>query len=143
VREGRTARHRARTRESIGGCVGRIELDGLSLDSGAESFATRGGAVAELLESLRLADDIEKPNPRAPGSSGPPRAAARRRAAARTGLLGIPANPLGDDVRRIIGWTARPRLRRPTHADPHDRPRAQPREASCASAWATPCSTAS
>ena len=34
-------------REELGGCVGRIELDGLTLDSGAESFATRGGAVAE------------------------------------------------------------------------------------------------
>ena len=23
----------------------------------------------------------------------------------KTGMLGIPANPLGDDVRRIIGWS--------------------------------------
>ncbi|MEV1128455.1 protoporphyrinogen oxidase [Agromyces sp. NPDC049794] len=91
--------------EGIGGCVGRIELDGLSLDSGAESFATRGGAVAELLESLQLSDDIEKPNPAGawlvmPGQNGIPDAAPMPR----TGILGIPANPLGDDVRRIIGW---------------------------------------
>ena len=92
-------------RESIGGCVGRIELDGLSLDSGAESFATRGGAVAELLESLGLADDIEKPNPAGAWLVWP--ASGSRLDAAplpRTGVLGIPANPLGDDVRRIIGW---------------------------------------
>ncbi|WP_448002234.1 protoporphyrinogen oxidase [Agromyces bauzanensis] len=89
----------------IGGCVGRIELDGLSLDSGAESFATRGGAVAELLGSLGLSGDIERPNPAGawlvmPGPNGAPDAAPMPR----TGILGIPANPLGDDVRRIIGW---------------------------------------
>lgn len=92
-------------RDAIGGCVGRIELDGLTLDSGAESFATRGGAVAELLERLGLGDDIEKPNPAGawlvwPGPGGTPDAAPLPR----TGVLGIPANPLGDDVRRIIGW---------------------------------------
>jgi len=92
-------------RDAIGGCVGRIELDGLTLDSGAESFATRGGAVAELLEQLGLAGDIEQPNPAGawlvmPGPGGKPAAAPLPR----TGVLGIPANPLGDDVRRIIGW---------------------------------------
>ncbi len=92
-------------RDRLGGCVGRIELDGLVLDSGAESFATRGGAVAELLASLGLEADIERPNPAGawlvmPGASGTADAAPLPR----TGLLGIPANPLGDDVRRIIGW---------------------------------------
>ena len=53
----------------FGGCVGRIELDGLTLDSGAESFATRGGSVAELLESLGLDDDDRRRRtPRARGS---------------------------------------------------------------------------
>jgi protoporphyrinogen/coproporphyrinogen III oxidase len=92
-------------RESIGGCVGRIELDGLSLDSGAESFATRGGTVAELVESLALSDAIESPNAAGAWLVWP--ASGRRLDAAplpRTGMLGIPANPLGDDVRRIIGW---------------------------------------
>ncbi len=92
-------------RAELGGCVGRIELDGLSLDSGAESFATRGGAVAELLDSLGLADDVESPNRAGawlvwPGSGGRLDAAPLPR----TGMLGIPANPLGDDVRRIVGW---------------------------------------
>ena len=93
-------------RAAIGGCVGRIELDGLTLDSGAESFATRGGAVAALLEQLGLADDIAEPNPAGawlvmPGRDGRPDAAPLPR----TGMLGIPANPLGEDVRRIIGWS--------------------------------------
>ncbi|WP_173922612.1 NAD(P)/FAD-dependent oxidoreductase [Agromyces sp. Marseille-P2726] len=91
--------------DQLGGCVGRIELDGLTLDSGAESFATRGGAVAEMLTTLGLEGDIEKPNPAGawlvmPGPSGGTDAAPLPR----TGMLGIPANPLGDDVRRIIGW---------------------------------------
>ncbi|MET4159244.1 protoporphyrinogen oxidase [Agromyces sp. PvR057] len=94
----------------VGGCVGRLELDGLTLDSGAESFATRGGAVAELIADLGLSDAVESPNPAgawlvwpAGGQRGP---GAKLDAAPlpRTGMLGIPANPLGDDVRRIIGW---------------------------------------
>ncbi len=93
-------------RDELGGCVGRIELDGLTLDSGAESFATRGGTVAELLERLGLADEIVDPNPAGawlamPGRNGAIDAAPLPK----TGMLGIPANPLGDDVRRIIGWS--------------------------------------
>lgn len=93
---------------TAGGCVGRIELDGLSLDSGAESFATRGGAVAELIESLGLADEVVKPNPAGAWLvwGGAASGAVRPQAAPlpKTGMLGIPANPLGDDVRAIIGW---------------------------------------
>ena len=93
-------------RDELGGCVGRIELDGLTLDSGAESFATRGGSVAELLETLGLDGDIVDPNPAGawlvmPGPHGGVDAAPLPK----TGMLGIPANPLGDDVRRIIGWS--------------------------------------
>ncbi len=91
--------------DRLGGCVGRIELDGLVLDSGAESFATRGGGVAGLLASLGLDADVARPNPAGawlvmPGADGARDAAPLPR----TGMLGIPANPLGDDVRRIIGW---------------------------------------
>lgn len=88
-----------------GGCVGRIELAGLTLDSGAESFATRGGTVAELIGQLGLDDDVVTPNP-----SGAwlvmagPRGGLAAAPLPKTGMLGIPANPLGDDVRRIIGW---------------------------------------
>ncbi|MGR0218964.1 protoporphyrinogen oxidase [Agromyces sp. ZXT2-6] len=90
--------------ERPGGCVGRIDLDGLALDSGAESFATRNGSVAALAERLGLADHVEKPNPSGAwlvwGEGDTPKAAPLPR----TGVLGIPANPLGDDVRAIIGW---------------------------------------
>lgn len=86
-------------RPEVGGAVGRHELAGLTLDSGAESFATRGGAVAVLADELGLRDRVVTPDPRGawvqlPQGAGPlPRA----------GLLGIPADPWAADVRRTIG----------------------------------------
>jgi oxygen-dependent protoporphyrinogen oxidase len=82
-----------------GGVVGRHEVDGLDLDAGAESFATRGGVVAALAAELGLADRVVVPEPhgawvRLPGGAGP---------LPRTGLLGIPADPWAPDVRRTIG----------------------------------------
>ena len=59
--------------ERPGGSVGRIELDGLVLDSGAESFATRGGAAAGLIEHLGLADRVVSPNPAGASSTHTPR----------------------------------------------------------------------
>src|SRR3954470_10194106 len=49
--------------EHLGGSVAPLELDGLTVDAGAESFAVRGGHVAELLDDLGLADDVVQPNP--------------------------------------------------------------------------------
>lgn len=82
-----------------GGVVGRHEVDGLLLDAGAESFATRGGVVAALADELGLADRVVAPEPhgawvRLPHGAGP---------LPRTGLLGIPADPWAPDVRRTIG----------------------------------------
>jgi oxygen-dependent protoporphyrinogen oxidase len=82
-----------------GGVVGRHEVDGLRLDAGAESFATRGGVVAALADELGLADRVVAPEPhgawvRLPHGAGP---------LPRTGLLGIPADPWTSDVRRTIG----------------------------------------
>ena len=82
-----------------GGVVAGHEVDGLRLDAGAESFATRGGAVAALAEELGLGDRVVVPEPhgawvRLPHGSGP---------LPRTGLLGIPADPWAPDVRRTIG----------------------------------------
>ncbi|MDR5701632.1 protoporphyrinogen/coproporphyrinogen oxidase [Agromyces aerolatus] len=90
---------------TAGGCVGRIELAGLTLDSGAESFATRGGGVAELIEHVGLEGDIVKPNPAGAWLAMPgPKGGVVAAPLPKTGMLGIPANPLGDDVRAIIGW---------------------------------------
>ncbi|GEA86981.1 protoporphyrinogen/coproporphyrinogen oxidase [Cellulomonas cellasea] len=82
-----------------GGAVGAHEVAGLTLDTGAESFATRGGSVAELAGELGLAARVVLPEPlgawvQLPGLAGPlPRA----------GHLGIPADPWAEDVRRTIG----------------------------------------
>ncbi|MHC6593281.1 protoporphyrinogen oxidase [Arthrobacter sp. C152] len=82
-----------------GGCVGSHEVAGLTLDSGAESFATRSDAVSGLAAELGLADRIVAPRPggawvQLPG--GP-------RELPKTGVLGIPANPWDPEVRRSLG----------------------------------------
>ncbi|WP_353815191.1 protoporphyrinogen oxidase [Agromyces sp. SYSU T00266] len=90
--------------ERPGGCVGRIEVDGLALDAGAESFATRNDSVSKLVERLGLADAVESPNPAGAWLAWGDRGERRAARLPRTGVLGIPANPLGEDVRAIIGW---------------------------------------
>ncbi|GAA1058770.1 protoporphyrinogen oxidase [Agromyces bracchium] len=87
-----------------GGCLGRIEVDGLALDAGAESFATRNDSVSKLIERLGLADAVESPNPAGAWLVWGDRNGRRAARLPRTGVLGIPANPLGEDVRAIIGW---------------------------------------
>jgi oxygen-dependent protoporphyrinogen oxidase len=82
-----------------GGCVGSHVVAGLTLDSGAESFATRSDAVAGLAGELGLSDRIVAP--KAGGAwvqlpDGP-------RERPKTGVLGIPANPWDPEVRRSLG----------------------------------------
>ena len=82
-----------------GGCVGSHTVAGLTLDSGAESFATRSSAVADLAAELGIADGIVAPNPGGAWvqlPDGP-------RELPRTGVLGIPANPWDPEVRRSLG----------------------------------------
>jgi oxygen-dependent protoporphyrinogen oxidase len=92
--------------DTLGGFVASHEVAGLRLDSGAESFATRGGekgkpgAVATLVADLGLGDSIVTPNPRGAWVQLPDRAAPLPKLS----LLGIPGAPLADDVRRILGW---------------------------------------
>jgi oxygen-dependent protoporphyrinogen oxidase len=86
-----------------GGCVASVQVsglpDGLLLDGGAESFATRTSAVADLLREVGLGQEIVQP--RRLGSwaqhpDGPvPLPAA--------GLLGIPVDPWAADVRQAVG----------------------------------------
>ena len=88
----------------FGGCVGRHEVAGIRLDSGAESFATRSTAVPELIEELGLAPDVVLPNPAGswlqlsaedlPAGAQPMPA---------SGILGIPADPREPDIARALG----------------------------------------
>jgi oxygen-dependent protoporphyrinogen oxidase len=84
----------------VGGCVGRHEVAGIRLDSGAESFATRGGHVAKLLEELGLADAVVQPNSAGAWLRLPDRTVPLPKG----GMLGIPSSPLASDVVCVIGW---------------------------------------
>ncbi|SDK33540.1 oxygen-dependent protoporphyrinogen oxidase [Cryobacterium psychrotolerans] len=93
--------------DAVGGAVAGHEVAGMTLDSGAESFAVRRNTVAEFIDGLGLSGEVIAPNPAgawlhlpangsAPGSVSVP--------LPRAGVLGIPGSPLADDVRRVIGW---------------------------------------
>ena len=89
-----------RPSSAVGGVLSAHRVGGLTLDAGAESFATARPAVTELLAELGLADRIVAAEPgRAPGS-GTGRAARRCR---RPGCSAFPGHPLAADVRRVIG----------------------------------------
>ncbi|SFN41113.1 protoporphyrinogen oxidase [Mycetocola miduiensis] len=84
-----------------GGNVATRTIAGIRVDIGAESYATRGGTVRALVDSLGLADAVVRPAAagawvRLPDGRSVP--------LPKAGLLGIPSNPLADDVRRVIGW---------------------------------------
>ena len=85
--------------DAWGGCVGSHAVAGLTLDSGAESFATRTSAVADLAAELGIAGGIVAPNPGGAWvqlPDGP-------RELPKTGVLGIPASPWDPEVRRSLG----------------------------------------
>ncbi|MEO8219466.1 MAG: FAD-dependent oxidoreductase [Specibacter sp.] len=87
------------TAVSWGGCVGRHEVAGVVLDSGAESFATRNSAVADVAAELGLADKIVTPNPAGawvwlPEGPVP---------LPKTGILGIPSDLSAPEVRAALG----------------------------------------
>ncbi|MBD3942505.1 FAD-dependent oxidoreductase [Microbacterium sp. NEAU-LLC] len=89
--------------DRLGGTVARHEVAGIGLDAAAESFAVRGGVVAALLEELGLQDDIVAP---APGPAWLQPMSGDPLPLPATALLGIPADPLADDVVRVVGGTA-------------------------------------
>ena len=83
----------------LGGTVSSHTVGGLILDSGAESFATRGGTVAALAEEIGLGPEIVTPGPdgawlqRVEGAVPLPA----------TSLLGIPGWPVASDVIAVVG----------------------------------------
>lgn len=87
---------------AFGGVVRSAEVGGITLDVGAESFATRGGIVRALLAELGLADQVVAPNAAGAWVAGVPGIGAAP--LPKGGILGIPDNPWAPDVRRVIGW---------------------------------------
>lgn len=94
--------------DRLGGQLASVTVAGIQVDAGAESFATRGGAVAALAAELGLSADIVRPLESPAwlvgrhGRSHPLPAA---------GVLGIPADPRAADVVRAIGTVASWRAR--------------------------------
>ncbi|GAA4167915.1 FAD-dependent oxidoreductase [Gryllotalpicola koreensis] len=89
----------------LGGSVQRLDLtlaDGeqLTVDAGAESFATRGGHVAAYLDELHLGDQVVQPNPAGAWLQLPGKAVPMPKG----GMLGTPAVPLASDIIAAIGW---------------------------------------
>ncbi|MFG6402969.1 protoporphyrinogen oxidase [Microbacterium sp. P04] len=89
--------------ERLGGVIRSAEVAGLTLDVGAESYATRGGTVRALVDELGLADAVTTPNPAGAWVAGLPGGGAAPLPSG--SILGIPANPWAPDVRRVIGWS--------------------------------------
>ncbi|WP_435747853.1 protoporphyrinogen/coproporphyrinogen oxidase [Microbacterium sp. PMB16] len=89
--------------DAVGGAIRQAELDGVVIDAGAESYATRGGHVRALLGELDLTDRIVAPEAGGAWLAGIPGVGAAPLPVG--GLLGIPANPFQEDVRRVIGWS--------------------------------------
>lgn len=96
-----------------GGVVRPLRIgDDLVLDRGAESFATRGGAVAELAHELGL--EVTDPNPAGSwlvfgdGAAPTPQGT----------LFGIPADLQADDVVRVLGEDGAREAARDADLDP-------------------------
>lgn len=95
-----------------GGCVRSHTLDGLVLDAGAESFATRAPAVAHLAGELGLTVVAPTQSP-AWLHAGP----GRDLPLPKTGLLGIPGDPTATEVVDALGPEAAARAAEDLDAD--------------------------
>jgi oxygen-dependent protoporphyrinogen oxidase len=87
----------------LGGAIRTADVGGLTLDVGAESYATRGGSVRALATELGIADRVVVPAGGRAWLAGIPGVGAAPMPAG--GVLGIPENPFAPEVRRVIGWS--------------------------------------
>nr|WP_246093562.1 FAD-dependent oxidoreductase [Microbacterium kyungheense] len=86
----------------LGGVIGTAEASGLRLDVGATCWSTRGGAVRRLVDDVLPDAVVVRPRDDTAWIAGLPKGAAAPLPPET--LLGIPANPWDEHVRRIIGW---------------------------------------
>jgi oxygen-dependent protoporphyrinogen oxidase len=89
--------------DRLGGAVSHHVVGGLVLDAGAESFATRRGAVAALATDLGLGAELVAPTERGAWLQPVDRDTVPIPA---TTLLGIPGSPLAADVIAVLGFRA-------------------------------------
>jgi protoporphyrinogen/coproporphyrinogen III oxidase len=109
--------------DRFGGVVRSAVVDGIAVDAGAESYATRGGHVRGLVDELGLADAVVTPAAGRAWVAGLPGGAAAPLPGG--GLLGIPSNPWAPDVVAVIGrrgaWRAYSDRLRPPLTIGHER----------------------
>ena len=86
----------------LGGTIAAAEFDGALLDLGASCWSTSGGTVRALVEELGLGDRIVTPRTDRTWIAGLAKGSAAP--LPDQSVLGIPANPWDESVRRIIGW---------------------------------------
>ncbi|MEH3089860.1 MAG: FAD-dependent oxidoreductase [Microbacterium arborescens] len=82
-----------------GGSLDRVVLDDITVDAAADAYPATSKTIAALVDEAGLAGDIESPSDDRLWLAAGPRGAAP--APAET-VLGIPANPWAEDVRRHI-----------------------------------------
>ncbi|MGV8877152.1 MAG: protoporphyrinogen/coproporphyrinogen oxidase, partial [Rhodoglobus sp.] len=92
--------HLIEASDHLGGTVASHTVGGIIVDSGAESFATRGNSIADLARELGLGDQIV--SPRQDGAwlqpvDGPALPLPN------TGVLGIPSTPLSVETIAVLG----------------------------------------
>lgn len=98
--------------DHLGGLLRRGSVAGLDVDLGAESFATRTDAVATLIADAGLELDLVAPRPGGAFVAVATPGGAVRAPLPRRTVLGIPADPLADDVVAVIGADAAARAAR-------------------------------
>lgn len=88
--------------DAFGGTISSAEVAGLRVDTGATCWSA-GGAARELVDELGLGDRVVPPVDDRTWIAGLPKGAAAP--VPRESVLGIPANPWDESVRRFIGWS--------------------------------------
>ncbi len=88
--------------DRLGGVIGTTTVAGMQLETGATCWSTRGGVVRRLVEEVLPGAVIVRPRDDREWIAGLPRDAAGPLPVEQ--VIGIPANPWDEDVRRIIGW---------------------------------------
>ncbi|MFK4835507.1 protoporphyrinogen/coproporphyrinogen oxidase [Microbacterium sp. ZW T2_14] len=88
--------------DRLGGTIGSTRLAGLDVETGVTCWSTRGGAVRRLVDEVLPGAGIVTPRDDREWIAGLPKGAAAPLAAEQ--VLGIPANPWDESVRRVIGW---------------------------------------
>lgn len=90
----------------FGGCLRRMEVAGLQLDAGAESFAVRSNTVAEFLQELDMGQKIVPTSGMSAWLTQQRDEHVESHPMPASSLMGIPSQVRSDEVRALIGRPA-------------------------------------